>query len=139
MKMLFSVIGMVGIFVACENTVKENIVSETDNRIVLQSDVQNMIKMTDTMIIYESVCRGCAYEGSSSFGISDSLGIVELIHTETQDNNPPEMTGGNISKILVLVPKKTGSTNMKLYRFLMAPATAADSANFTTYNIQVTN
>lgn len=139
MKMILSVIIVVVIFLACDNTEEEKSSSLKDNRISLRTDTLNIVKMTDTMIIYESVCRGCAYEGSASFGISDSLGIVELLHTETQDNNAPEMTGGNISKILILVPKKSGSTNMKQYRFLKEPATAADSANFTTYSIQITN
>jgi hypothetical protein len=47
------------------------------------------------------------------------------------------MDGGSISKDLVLVPQKTGITNMKLYKFWKEEKTAEDSSRFTTYKIEV--
>ena len=91
------------------------------------------------MVIYESTCRGCAYEGSTNFGISDSLGIVKLDNVITTDNSSPDMAGGSISKDLILVPLKTGTTAFKLYKFWEQVATAKDSARFTTYTVEVKN
>ena len=129
-------------FASCTNSKKEKeVVKATieDNRISLRSDTINLVKMTDTMVIYESTCRGCAYEGSTNFGISDSLGIVKLDNVITTDNSSPDMAGGSISKDLILVPLKTGTTAFKLYKFWEQVATAKDSARFTTYTVEVKN
>jgi hypothetical protein len=124
--------------IAC-TTKKNNPAIEKDNRISLHSDTLNVVKLTDTLVIYESTCRGCAYEQSTHFGISDSLGIIKLLLVETADNNSPDMAGGNISKDLILVPVKAGVTAIKLYKFWKEEATAKDSANFTLYKIEVQN
>ena len=73
--------------------------------------------MADTLVIYESTCRGCAYESSTAFAIKDSFDIVKLLTVETQDNNSQDMAGGNVSKNLILVPVKTGKTVLKMYKF----------------------
>ena len=49
------------------------------------------------------------------------------------------MAGGSISKDLILVPLKTGTTAFKLYKFWEQVATAKDSARFTTYTVEVKN
>jgi hypothetical protein len=123
--------------VSCNSSKKDT--EKKNNRISLRTDTLNVVKMTDTMIIYENPCRGCAYENSTNFSISESLGIVELDHIETHDNNSPEMDGGNISKNLIIVPKRTGSTIIKMYKFWEQPVTAEDSARYTTYAIEVKN
>lgn len=132
---------MVSLFASCSNKKKEKLVVETkDNKIALHSDTLNVVKLTDTMVIYESTCRGCAYEQSTHFDISDSMGLVKLYDVVTTDNNPPDMAGGNVSKTLVLVPLKTGSTIIKMYKFWEGRAvTAADSSIFTRYAIEVKN
>ncbi|MDZ4792769.1 MAG: hypothetical protein SGI83_00685 [Bacteroidota bacterium] len=129
-------------FASCTNAKKEKeVIKETkeDNRISLRSDTVNLVKMTDTMVIFESTCRGCAYEASTNFGISDSLGIVKLENIITTDISSPDMAGGSISKTLVLLPVKTGVTTIKMYKFWSEEKKAADSARFTSYAIEVKN
>ena len=49
------------------------------------------------------------------------------------------MDGGSISKTLVLVPTKIGTTTFKLYKFWKQERTAEDSARFSSYSIEVKN
>lgn len=119
---------------------KENIDQKKDYRIYLRSDTLNLVKMTDTLVIAESTCRGCAVESSTAFAIKDSLDIIKLHTIETQDDNPEGMSGGNINKLLVLVPVKTGYTTIKMYKFWKgAPSAINDSFPFTPYKIEVQN
>jgi hypothetical protein len=119
---------------------KKKDVEKKDNRNYLQKDIINVVKLSDTLVIAESTCRGCAYESSTAFAIKDSLQIVKLDCIETHDNNPDDMSGGNISKLLVLVPIKTGTTNIKMYKFWKGvPSEMNDSVPFTTYKIEVQN
>lgn len=122
---------------SCTNQAKEK-EEVTDNRIALRTDTLNVVKLTDTLVIYESTCRGCAYETSTSFAISDSMNIVKLADIITTDNSPADMDGGSIRKDLVLVPQKTGIARIKLYKFWKQEKTAEDSARFATYTIEVT-
>jgi hypothetical protein len=119
---------------SCNNSTKDIV---ADNRIALRTDTINTVKLTDTLIIFESTCRGCAYERSTDFSISDSMNIIKLADIITTDNSPADMDGGSISKDLILVPVKTGTTNLKLYKFWSQEKTAKDSANFTSYKIEV--
>lgn len=108
-------------------------------RVELRSDTLNLVKLTDTLVIYESVCRGCEYENSASFAIHDSLQLLELYNIETADNNPPDVDGGSLQKYILLVPKKTGNTRFRLYSFLEQPPTAEDSTRFTEYSVMIQN
>jgi hypothetical protein len=110
-----------------------------DNRVALHSDTLNTVTLRDTLVIFESTCRGCAYETSTHFDISDSAGLVKLFAVHTIDNNPSGVNGGNISKELVLLPMKTGFTTMKLYKFWKQEETAEDSARYISYKIEVRN
>ena len=110
-----------------------------DNRIYLRTDTLNVVKLTDTMVIYESTCRGCAYEGSTKFSVEDSLGVVKLQNIITSDGNSPDVAGGNISKVLVIVPQKAGTTSFKMYKFLDERTIAEDSAFFKRYHVEVKN
>ena len=138
MKNLILVIVSALFILSCTNNKKEKEI-ENDNRIALHTDTLNVVKLTDTLVIYESTCRGCAFEGSTNFEISDSLGIIKLYDIITEDNNPSDMDGGSISKTLVLVPTKIGTTTFKLYKFWKHERTAEDSARFSTYPIEVKN
>ncbi len=121
------------VVIGCTNNTKDVI----DNRIALRTDTINIVKLTDTLIIYESTCRGCAYERSTNFAISDSMNIIKLADVVTTDNSPADMDGGSISKDLILVPEKLGITNIKLYKFWTIEKTAKDSARFDSYKIEV--
>ena len=77
MKNLILVIVSALFILSCTNNKKEKEI-ENDNRIALHTDTLNVVKLADTLVIYESTCRGCAFEGSTSFEISDSLGIIKL-------------------------------------------------------------
>ena len=138
MKNLILVIVSALFILSCTNNKKEKEI-ENDNRIALHTDTLNVVKLADTLVIYESTCRGCAFEGSTSFEISDSLGIIKLYDIITEDNNPSDMDGGSISKTLVLVPTQTGTTTFKLYKFWKRERTAEDSARFSSYSIEVKN
>ena len=134
MNKIFFIFFVSLIIVSCNNNLK-NVVA--DNRVALRTDTLNIVKLTDTLVIYESTCRGCAYERSTNFAISDSMDLIKLADIVTTDNSPADMDGGSVSKDLVLVPQKTGITNMKLYKFWSQERTAKDSARFTTYKIEV--
>jgi hypothetical protein len=127
-------------FLASCNNQKETDTDEVkDNKLSLNSDTLNVVKLTDTLVIYESTCRGCAYESSTHFSLVDSLDLIKLDKIVTVDNNSSEMSGGNISKQLILVPVKTGSTILKLYKFWDQKETAKDSANVVSYKIEIKN
>jgi len=138
MKPSFLLLVLLTCLTACNND-KEEPVKEKDKRIVLRTDSVNTIKLSDTMLIYESICRGCKYEGSVRFEIADSATVVKLLTVNTHDNNNGDMEGGNVGKELVLVPVKTGSTRMKLYKFLSPETVKEDSARYQTYTIEVKN
>jgi len=123
---------------SCSNNPKSDDKKDVaDNRISLRTDTVNIVKLTDTLVIYESTCRGCAYEASTNFAISDSMNIIKLADIASADNNPPDVAGGSISKTLILVPQKPGTTIIKLYKFWSQEKTAADSARFSSYKIEV--
>lgn len=109
----------------------------TDNRVPLRTDTINICKMGDSLVIHESTCRGCAFEATTNFAISDSLEVIRLVDVITTDNNSPDINGGSIQKDIVLVPLKKGLTTFKLFKFLTPEKTAADSARFTSYKIEV--
>jgi hypothetical protein len=139
-KTLYTIL-VPGLMMACQSGKKEKALPEQPQpvytRVELRTDTLNLVKTTDTMVIYESVCRGCEYEHSASFSVVDSLGLVELYTIETADNNPPDVDGGSLQKYILLVPRKTGTTRLKLYSFLEQPPTAEDSSRFKEYMITV--
>jgi hypothetical protein len=119
---------------SCSNKEAE---SNVDHKIILKADTINLVKLSDTLVIYESTCRGCAYEASTTFAVSDSMNIIKLADVITTDNNSSDMAGGSVSKKLILVPLKKGNTAFKLYKFWSQQTMAKDSANFATYKIEV--
>jgi hypothetical protein len=139
MKRVFTSVLILQAVISCGSSKKEKQETRNVNYITLRTDTLNAVNMSDTMIIFESTCRGCAYEESTEFSISDSTGIVKLDHIETHDYSRPGEDGGSISKNLIIVPKKTGRTVIKMYKFWEHPATAKDSANFTSYTIEIKN
>ncbi|RTL58319.1 MAG: hypothetical protein EKK37_08245 [Sphingobacteriales bacterium] len=111
-----------------------------DSRVVLYRDSSITVKLTDTLIIYESVCRGCQYENSTTFEIEDSTSTIKLVDIITRDNNPGNKDGGSISKKLLLVPQKTGAANFKLYKFNTGnPGDHRDSSFYVRYKVVVKN
>ncbi|MBK6936631.1 MAG: hypothetical protein IPH18_06895 [Chitinophagaceae bacterium] len=118
-----------------------NSTKQSDNfrnkRINLRTDTINVVKLTDTLQIWQSVCRGCADEFIPRFGISDSLNMIEVLRTETVDDNPPDVDGGSMSKFIVMMPRTTGTTTIKFYQFMGHINAAQDSSNYTLYQITV--
>lgn len=82
MKKVLYIILASGLLMSCNTGKKEK--SSPDqplpaySRVELRSDTLNLVKRTDTLVIDQSVCIGCAYEESASFSVHDSLGLVEL-------------------------------------------------------------
>lgn len=110
-----------------------------DSRVVLYRDSSITVKLTDTLMIYENVCRGCQYETSTTFEIEDSTATIKLVDIITRDNNPENMNGGSISKNLLLVPQKTGTANFKLYKFNSDNPSDRDSSFYYRYGVVVKN
>lgn len=127
------------IFANCSGKKKSTYDDPDLNHVVLHSDTINVVKLSDTMVIFESTCRGCKYEASTHFAISDSLGIIKLDRVRTTDNNSSDMAGGSVSKTLILVPVKTGKTTFKMYKFWDDRELAKDSANPASYTVDVRN
>jgi len=138
MNKIFFIAVLSSAVISCNNNTKTAADNKVvDNKIALRSDTVNIVKIKDSLVIYESTCRGCAYEASTNFAISDSMNIIKLLNVITTDNNPAGMAGGNVSKDLILVPEKPGITIIKMYKFLKQEKTAADSSRFTSYRIEV--
>ena len=139
MKKILVFTAIVFIFFNCTGNKKEKVI-QNDSKVSLRTDTLNVVKLTDTLVIFESTCRGCAYESSTAFAIKDSLDIIKLSDVETSDNNSSDMAGGSISKNLILVPVKTGSTILKMYKFWNGvPSNMNDSLPFTSYTIEIQN
>lgn len=138
MRSFLCFMGLVILLIGCNNSEKEDVTSK-DNRIVLRTDSINIVQLSDTMLIHESICRGCEYEGSVRFEINDSLGVVKLLTVISKDDNPGDMAGGNVGKELVLAPVKTGITTLRLYKLLSYKTAKEDSARVRTYIIEVKN
>jgi hypothetical protein len=126
------------LLISCTNNGKNETPPE-DKRISLRSDTVNVVKLTDTLVIYESTCRGCAYESSTAFAVKDSMNILKLLSVHSSDNNSPGMDGGNVGRQLIIVPTKAGSTVMKMYKFWEGvPSNMSDSIPYTeAYQIEV--
>ena len=137
MKQIFCLLLVTTAIISCKDKKQKPV--EKDTTVSLHSDTINVVKLTDTLVIWESTCRGCAYESSTHFDIADSLGIIKMHAIKTTDDNPSDMAGGNVSKQLILVPTRTGTTTIKLYKFWKEQETAEDSARFTSYTIEVRN
>lgn len=135
MRTLSTIIFFSILITSCNSN--EKTAAEKDNRIPLRSDTINVVKLSDTLVIFESTCRGCAVEGSTAFEIKDSLGIIKLKGVYTVDNNSPDMAGGNVSKQVELLPQKTGITTIKLFKYYRPEE--RDSTKFITYTIEVKN
>lgn len=136
MKILLSIPVLLVSFSACNDSDKKE-TKEKDTRIALRADSINTVWLSDTMVIYESICRGCAYEGSTRFNISDSMDIVKLLDVITHDESSPDMQGGIVGKELELIALKPGTTSVRLYKLLSEQTAKEDSARFTTYTIEV--
>lgn len=133
-------IAMMVLFIASCNNKKKYKPTTEDNRTALRSDTTNVVRMTDTIVIFESTCRGCAYEQSTHFDVLDSLGIIKLQNIITTDNNPSDMDGGSISKQLILVPLKSGTTHIRVDKYWKEPADTTDNKPVSTfYTIDVRN
>ncbi len=139
MKKIYLLPFILFFLLSCTNAKKE-IVESKETKVMLRADTINVVKLTDTLVIYESTCRGCAYESSTAFAVKDSLDMVKLLTVETVDNSSPDMAGGSISKNLILVPVKAGSTIVKMYKFWKGvPSSINDSLPFTSYKIEIRN
>jgi hypothetical protein len=138
MKKIFLILIAVVFFLSCTNDKKQPAMLK-DTKVSLHTDTLNVVKLTDTLVIYESTCRGCAYEASTSFEIKDSLDIIKLQTIITTDNSPADMAGGSISKDILLLPVKTGSTTIKLFKYWGPETKAKDSTRYTSYSIDVRN
>lgn len=121
----------------CEHLKKHLFGSNSDNKIMLKTDTLNSVTMKDTMFIYENACRGCAYEHSIHFSIEDTANVVALHDVITTDSNPENMDGGSVSKDLIIVPKKIGSTTIKMHKFSNDIPDAKDSTDYTFYRVEV--
>jgi len=136
MRTIAGLVATLFLLASCRNKEGD---TNTTNWVSLRADSINVVKITDTLVVYESICRGCAYEGAVQFGISDSLEVVKLLEVITNDNNSAEVEGGSISKDILIKPIRTGITTIRLFKILAPNTAKEDSARFRTYSIHVTN
>lgn len=125
------------LLVAGCNTGKTKTPALSSDLIIMSPLSVNTGGMDDTLVIYESVCRGCEYEESTQFVLADSMNLVRVVKTETQDHNDPDTDGGSIDKHIFLVPVKPGKTKLKLFKFNTDSRTADDSLAFTYYELEI--
>lgn len=111
--------------------------AKTSGLIIMTPLGKNLAQMNDTLVIYETVCRGCEYEKSTHFEIADSMNLVQTVKTVMLDYNAPGTEGGSIDKHIYMVPVKPGHTKIKLYKFNTETPTSEDSLTFTYYDIEI--
>lgn len=85
-----------------------------DLRVPLFSEKENKVKITDTLVIFTSSCKGCASE--TTYKVYDSLGIIKQVDYKQIDLNP-DADGGSYSVELELLPLKEGKTKLKLFSY----------------------
>ncbi len=134
----FLTILLVILVTGCNNAKQETPAKQSD-LVIMTPQGMNQARMNDTLVIYEKVCRGCAYEESTHFEIEDSLNLVKIVKIETIDNNSPDMDGGSIDKHIFLAPVKPGETKLKLFKFNTETPSTEDSLVFTYYKIKIIN
>ncbi len=74
MKKILLLCCVSALLICCNNSTEEK--TGSNKWVALRSDTLNVVKLTDTLVIYESTCRGCAYEASTYFGLADSTDII---------------------------------------------------------------
>lgn len=136
MKQAAGLIAVLMVLISCTGTGTKK-EERKNNWISLRSDSVSVVRLTDTLVIHESICRGCEYEGSVKFSIRDSLEMIKLLDVITNDGDSPDVAGGSVSKEIVLVPLRPGSTAIKLYKILAPKTAREDSARFSVYSIEV--
>lgn len=139
MKKIFFLFSALIIITSCANNsnTKETI-EKPDTRISLQADsVTNTVKLSDTLVIFDGTCRGCAVENSTNYAISDSNNIVKLATIKTIDYSSPDTDGGSVSKEIEITPIKTGKTVMNFYKYYQSEIN--DTVFVKKYIINVTN
>jgi hypothetical protein len=134
----FFILVFVLIAFSCNDTEQKKPAKASD-LIIMTPQGKNVAQMNDSLVIYETVCRGCEYEKSTHFEISDSMDLVKIIKIETLDQNSHNTKGGFIDKHIYMVPLKPGQTKIKLYKFNTETPTAQDSLSFTYYDILIKN
>lgn len=137
MKKIMLLCAVSALLICCNNEPGDK--TGSNKWVALRSDTLNVVKLTDTLVVFESTCRGCAYETSTYFSLADSTGIIRLDKVITGDNNSPDVAGGSISKTILMFCARPGKTSFKLYKFWNSNPAAKDSALFTRYNVEVRN
>lgn len=84
-----------------------------DNRKQLNSKTENSVQLGDTLVIFTGECKGCEF--STSYGFTDSLGIIKKSDYKSSDPCP-ECDGGSYDVEIEFVPLKTGRTILKMYQ-----------------------
>jgi hypothetical protein len=96
----------------------------------------NSARLGDTLLIYETACKGCPDERSTHFKIVESENIVKLDRITTDDDN---FTGGSITKRIYLIPIKRGKTKLELYKIRGDQPTEMELTVHDVYNIEIKN
>jgi hypothetical protein len=132
----FIIVVFVLIALSCNNSDQKKPAKISD-LIIMTPLGKNLAQMNDSLVIYETVCRGCDYEKSTHFEIADSMDLVKVVKIETLNYNASGTEGGSIDKHIYMVPVKPGHTKIKLYKFNTETPAAEDSLAFTYYDIEI--
>lgn len=138
-KTAFLIASVIGISACKYIKNAENPASRFDHMVSVKYDSVTRLKMSDTLVIFENTCRGCAYENTTKFVLNDTTSVVKLYDIITEDNSPPNMSGGTITKILLITPQKPGKADVTLYKYYEQEMTARDSASGQRITIEVVN
>ncbi len=97
----------------------------------------NTVGMLDTMVIHEKLCRGCPAENTTDFDIRDTGNVVELFSIKTTDDHSGKEDSNHISKEIILIPLKKGSTTFKFFKTAPGISQSPGAPAFTAYKVEV--
>ena len=112
MKNIFVFVSIVMLF-SCNQQLNKEIKKEY---YTVNVDTLNTINIGDTFKINQFVCRACAYELSTKFGIKDTANLVQLISIDDSDHGDPNTDGGSMQRILILKAVKKGTTTFCVFK-----------------------
>jgi hypothetical protein len=135
---LFIIIFACYTLLSCKN--QETIKHDKVNGITLQSDSLNIVKLTDSLVIYETLCGGCNDDTMrASFDIQDSEGLLKAQEERTVSDRRPGKEDNPVLKTFILVPLNTGSTKLSVSKYWHQPGATEDSESHKEYLIEIRN
>jgi hypothetical protein len=112
MKNLFVFASLLILF-SCKEQLKQTTPKGHYN---IQVDSLTLVNIGDTFTINQFVCRACAFEQTTKFGVKDTANLVQLISIDESDHGDPNTDGGSMQRILILKAVKKGTTTFNVFK-----------------------